>query len=214
MTYILTNKWKSRELSRLSLMYWYCYNIWCERFSISILRKFFTELNVKIDHYGLFLSASHIADYLVVWDRTVDAFALVVWKTGRVLTYHSVGQIIFSFCGNEEWNWQNRVGYCPFHRAGDLRSLDIKVAGGESWLDEFPDCGPTPHDIAAERELMSALCSALTELPQEELALCKAVMANLSERAAAAELNITREAFTYRRNKLFARLKKILEKYL
>jgi hypothetical protein len=39
-------------------------------------------------------------------------------------------------------------------------------------------------------------------------------MADLSERAAAAELNITREAFTYRRNKLFARLKNILKNFI
>lgn len=103
---------------------------------------------------------------------------------------------------------------CPFRRAGDLRSLDVKVAGGESWLDEYPDFSATPHDLAEEQDLLAALRMVLEELPDNELAICNAVMSNLSERAAAAKLNITREAFTYRRNKLFARLKNILKNFI
>ncbi|MBO5953203.1 MAG: sigma-70 family RNA polymerase sigma factor [Oscillospiraceae bacterium] len=103
---------------------------------------------------------------------------------------------------------------CPFRRAGDHRSLDVKVAGGESWLDEYPDCGPTPNDLLEDRELLDALRAVLAELTDSEQDICRVVMADLSERAAAAELNITREAFTYRRNKLFARLKNILKNFI
>ena len=103
---------------------------------------------------------------------------------------------------------------CPFRRAGDSRSLDVKVAGGESWLDEFPDCGPSPCDIAEDRDLLYALQRILAELAPEERAICDAVMKGLSERDAAEEMNLPRNTYTYRRSKLFCRLKNLLKEFL
>ena len=103
---------------------------------------------------------------------------------------------------------------CPFRRAGDSRSLDVKVAGGESWLDEFPDCGPSPCDIAEDMDLLYALQRILAELAPEERAICDAVMRGLSERDAAEEMNLPRNTYTYRRSKLFCRLKNLLKEFL
>ena len=46
----------------------------------------------------------------------------------------------------------------------------------------------------------------LSTLAPEELAICKAIMADLSERASAVSLNISRKAFVYRRNKVLTHL--------
>lgn len=103
---------------------------------------------------------------------------------------------------------------CPFRRAGDRRTLDIQCTDdGESWLDEIPDCGSTPCDLAEDRDLLKALRTALGELTPEEQAICDVIMADLSERAAAAQLNLSRNTFTYRRDKLLARLKNILQEF-
>ena len=103
---------------------------------------------------------------------------------------------------------------CPFRRAGDSRSLDFKRADSEeTWLEEYPDCGPTPCDLAEDRDLLNALHRVLAELTPDEQAICRVVMECLSDRAAAAQLNLSRNTFTYRRDKLLARLKNILQEF-
>ena len=74
------------------------------------------------------------------------------------------------------------------------------------WLDDIPDAFLEVDGKAEETELLDALHLLLSTLAQEELAICKAIMADLSERASAASLNISRKAFVYRRDKVLTHL--------
>lgn len=104
---------------------------------------------------------------------------------------------------------------CPFSRAGDSLSLDYTTTNDEGderpWLDDMPDAF-VEADVKAE--LLDALHLLLSTLAPEELAICKTIMADLSERAAAASLNISRKAFIYRRDKVLTHLKNSLKNYL
>ena len=73
------------------------------------------------------------------------------------------------------------------------------------WLDDIPDAFAEVDGKAEETELHDAL-HLLSTLAPEELAICKAVMADLSERASAVSLNISRKAFVYRRDKVLTHL--------
>ena len=107
---------------------------------------------------------------------------------------------------------------CPFSRAGDTLSLDYTAANDEGeerpWLDDIPDAFAEVDVKVEEAELLDALHLLLSTLAPEELAICKTIMADLSERAAAASLNISRKAFTCRRDKVLTYLKDSLKKYL
>lgn len=74
------------------------------------------------------------------------------------------------------------------------------------WLDDIPDAFSEVDGKAEETELLDALHLLLSTLAPEELAICKAIMADLSERASAASLNISRKAFVYRRDKVLTHL--------
>lgn len=107
---------------------------------------------------------------------------------------------------------------CPFSRAGDSLSLDYTTTNDEgderSWLDDMPDVLAAVDVGIEEAELLDALHILLAGLAPEELAICKTIMADLSERAAAASLNISRKAFMYRRDKVLSHLKNSLKNYL
>ena len=102
---------------------------------------------------------------------------------------------------------------CPFRRAGDQRSLDIKVEGGGTWLDEYPDFSATPHDLVEDLDLLHALSRVLQELTPNDRAICNAIMEKLPERVAASKLKIPRTTYSYQKKKLLARLKEILQEY-
>lgn len=107
---------------------------------------------------------------------------------------------------------------CLFSRAGDTLSLDYTATNDEgeerSWLDDIPDAFAEVDVKVEEAEMLDALHLLLSTLAPEELAICKTIMADLSERAAAASLNISRKAFTCRRDKVLTYLKDSLKKYL
>lgn len=107
---------------------------------------------------------------------------------------------------------------CPFSRAGDSLSLNYTTTNDEgderSWLDDLPDVLAVVDVAVEEAELLDALHLLLASLSPEDMEICKAIMADLSERVAAASLNISRKAFMYRRDKVLNHLKNSLKKYL
>lgn len=103
---------------------------------------------------------------------------------------------------------------CPFRRAGDRLSLDYQGEDAdETWLEELPDCGPSLCEIVEDADLLSALHRVLAELTPDEQAICRGIMEDLSERAAAAELSLSRTTYIYRRDKLLDRLKNLLQNF-
>lgn len=107
---------------------------------------------------------------------------------------------------------------CPFSRAGDSLSLDYTATNDEDeerpWLDDIPDAFAEVDVKVEEAEMLDALHLLLSTLAPEELEICKTIMVDLSERAAAASLNISRKAFTCRRDKVLNHLKNSLKNYL
>ncbi len=107
---------------------------------------------------------------------------------------------------------------CPFCRAGDTISLDYSTTDEEgnekAWLDDVTDTLAEVDEEAEENELLDALHLLMNALTPEERAICKTIMEELSERAAAASLNLSRKAFLYRRDKVLANLKNSLKKFL
>ena len=107
---------------------------------------------------------------------------------------------------------------CPFSRAGDTLSLDYTTTNDDgderAWLDDLPDVFAAVDVAAEEAELLDALHLHLAGLAPEDMEICKAIMADLSERAAAASLHISRKAFLYRRDKVLTHLKNSLKNFL
>ena len=107
---------------------------------------------------------------------------------------------------------------CPFSRAGDTLSLDYATTNDDgderAWLDDLPDVFAAVDVAVEEAELLDALHLLLAGLTPEDMEICKTIMADLSERAAAASLNISRKAFLYRRDKVLTHLKNSLQKFL
>ena len=107
---------------------------------------------------------------------------------------------------------------CPFSRAGDTLSLDYATTNDDgdekTWLDDLPDVFAAVDVAVEEAELLDALHLLLAGLTPEDMEICKTIMADLSERAAAASLNISRKAFLYRRDKVLTHLKNSLKNFL
>lgn len=106
---------------------------------------------------------------------------------------------------------------CPFHRKGDL-SLDYTSkdaeGNGRSWLEDTPDPLAVVDVDIEDQELVAALRALLSTLPSAEQEICSTIMDDLSERAAAAALNLSRNSYVYRRDKVLARLKTSLKNFI
>lgn len=101
---------------------------------------------------------------------------------------------------------------CPFHRMGDMRSLDYTDTdedGNEiAWADEIPDDSPLPEDIIAEASEMKALYARLTELMPEAIKIGELRLEGLSEDAIGERIGIGRKTYAYRLKKVKAILEK------
>lgn len=106
---------------------------------------------------------------------------------------------------------------CPFRRNGDL-SLDYTTKDDDgterTWIDDVPDSLAVVDLVIEETELLLALRTLLTALTPDERDICTTIMDNLSERAAAATLNLSRNTYVYRRDKVLAQLKNSLKNFM
>lgn len=107
---------------------------------------------------------------------------------------------------------------CHLHSGGDEISLDYTVTnedGNEkSWLDDLTDDAPSIQSILEDRELLNALYKQLEVLDPDGRLICELVMQGCPERTAAAKLGLSRNTFTYRRDKLLALLREALRDYI
>lgn len=106
---------------------------------------------------------------------------------------------------------------CPFYRSGEL-SLDSTSTdenGNEHlWHENTADPAIDVYADLEKKDLISHLHILLSDLSPEEKEICTTIMSDLSERAAAAKLGITRKAYVCRRAKLLAQLKKELKNFI
>ena len=91
---------------------------------------------------------------------------------------------------------------CPFHRMGDMRSLDYTETDDEgnetAWVDEIPDYSPLLEDIIIEASEMKVLYARLTELMPEAVKIGELRLEGLSEDAIGERIGIGRKTFAYR----------------
>jgi hypothetical protein len=109
-------------------------------------------------------------------------------------------------------------GCCPFHKGGDELSLDYTVTdedGNEkSWLDDVADDTPSIQSVLEDRDLLNALHAHLDELDPDGHRICSLIMQGCPERTAAAKLGLSRNTYTYRRDKLLTLLREALRDYI
>lgn len=101
---------------------------------------------------------------------------------------------------------------CPFHRMGDMRSLDYTETDDEgnetAWVDEIPDDSPLLEDIVIEASEMKALYARLTDLMPEAIKIGELRLEGLTEDAIGERIGIGRKTFSYRLKKVKAVLEK------
>ena len=100
--------------------------------------------------------------------------------------------------------------------AGDCK-LCVRLRTGKPLsLDKFLEDGfevADPNGVeeaVEEKELRSALRDALAALPEDERRIIRIAFQGKPEREAAAEAGLARSTFTYKRDKIVAKLKNIL----
>ena len=100
----------------------------------------------------------------------------------------------------------------------EITSLDYAVEDGEgnqkSWADDLPDDTPNAQSIMEDRELLCALYQKLQELAPEGRRICELIMEGKSERDIASSLGVSRNTYTYRRDKLLRILREQLGMYI
>lgn len=103
---------------------------------------------------------------------------------------------------------------CRYHRAGDTLSIGYACEDSEgnqynlaAYLSDQEQDVP---DIVAQRDLRDALRQAVEQLTPEERRICTLIAVGKSEREIAIELGIPRNTYTYRRDRLLDKLRKML----
>lgn len=119
---------------------------------------------------------------------------------------------------SKTWMCDGDCLVCEFRAAGDNLSLDYTIEfeeGGQvSWVDSLLDDTPDAQSILEDQELLCALYQKLQELDPEGRRICELIMEGKSERDIASDLGISRNTYTYRRDKLLRILREQLEMYL
>lgn len=107
---------------------------------------------------------------------------------------------------------------CQHHTAGDMSSLNDPIIdeNGETddVMDKIPDEAEGFESVLEDQELLSALCQRLEALDPDDHRICNLIMQGVTERSAAAELGISRNTYTYRRDKLLAELREKLKAFM
>ena len=107
---------------------------------------------------------------------------------------------------------------CEFHTAGKQLSLDYTTEDRNGKprhpIDDLPDETVNIPCAAEKHELKKALFEIIRKLEPENQLICRRIMERKTEREIAAELGISRSTYTYRRDKLFQKLREQLALYM
>lgn len=107
---------------------------------------------------------------------------------------------------------------CPYAKAGDQLSLDNTVNDSDgnekSWLNDVPYESIAIAEVLEDAELLHALYAKLNELDPESRLICQLTMQGKSERDCGKEMDLSRNTFVYRRDKLFKKLHSELKDYI
>ena len=153
-------------------------------------------------------------EWVTVTEDVYRAYYRDIWATRNRAQSH--GQCMCP--KSKTWLCNGDCLACEFRAAGDNLSLDYTIEDDEgnekSWSEDLRDDGPDVQTFTEERDLMNALRQTLKELDPDSRRICELIMTGKSERDIASELGISRNTYTYRRSKLFCRLKNLLKEFL
>lgn len=153
-------------------------------------------------------------DWVTVTEDVYRAYYRDIWATRNRAQSH--GQCMCP--ESKTWLCNGDCLACEFRAAGDNLSLDYTIEDDEgnekSWLEDLRDDGPDVQTITEERDLMNALHQMLKELDPDSRRICELIMTGKSERDIASELGISRNTYTYRRDKVLRILRDQLATYL
>lgn len=152
--------------------------------------------------------------WVEVTEEQYYAYYRDIWATRKRAQSH--GQCMCP--KSKTWMCDGDCLACEFQAAGDNLSLDYTVEDGEgnqkSWADDLQDDTPNAQSIMEDRELLCALYQKLQELDPEGRRICELIMEGKSEREIASALGVSRNTYTYRRDKLLPILREQLSMYI
>ena len=152
-------------------------------------------------------------EWVTVTEDVYRAYYRDIWATRRRSQRH--GQCICP--KTKTWLCTGDCLACEFRASGDKLSLDYTIEddkGNEKdWLEDLNDDGTDVLAITEEQDLIIALRQMLKELDPDSRRICELIMTGKSERDIASELGISRNTYTYRRDKLLRILREQLATY-
>ena len=152
-------------------------------------------------------------EWVTVTEDVYRAYYRDIWATRNRAQSH--GQCMCP--KSKTWLCNGDCLACEFRAAGDNLSLDYTIEDDEgnekSWSEDLRDDGPDVQTITEERDLMNALRQTLKELDPDSRRICELIMTGKSERDIASELGISRNTYTYRRDKVLRILRDQLATY-
>lgn len=114
------------------------------------------------------------------------------------------------------WRCDGDCAVCRYRAAGNTLSLDAPMEnadGDEMCLqDTIADPDAAFADIVLDSIFLGQLLDELAEHDPDGKHICELIMSGKSERECAAALNMARNTFTYRRDKLLASLRERYQK--
>ena len=119
---------------------------------------------------------------------------------------------------NKWWLCDGACFDCEYHiTTNDCISLDNIISDSDgnerSLLDNLADPSQDLYSILENHELRAALYAKFNELNQEGRRICELVISGKSERDCAKEMNMARNTYVYRRNKVLRQLYEALKEY-
>lgn len=109
------------------------------------------------------------------------------------------------------WRCDGDCAVCSYRATGNTLSLDapMKNANGDEMClgDTISDPDAAFADIVLDSIFLEQLLDELAERDPDGRRICELIMSGKTERECAAALNMARNTFTYRRDKLFASLR-------
>ena len=118
-----------------------------------------------------------------------------IWRIQKRAQDH--GQCICT--KNNLWKCDGDCLVCPYHTAGDTRSLDAELESEDgstmTLLDTIPDPTINIEDAVADSIMLEELLKSLDELDPDGRSMCELIIQGHSEREAAAIMQIGRSTF-------------------
>jgi len=114
------------------------------------------------------------------------------------------------------WTCDANCDVCPYCVKNQYVSLDAPIAGtdGLTIADTVADDSADIAEALIYIETLQALMDEVEKLDPDGKRICRLVSEGKSERAIAEILGIPRKTYTYRRDKLFAKLREALNDYI